>query len=134
VVPDTYEDGTDKPKEDSRSEAFYDESFFRQPSFNRQGQTTEREFRFIRYSTRVWLLQERAGLSFADARIYTHREKPESFADIDEKFSFEPGESERRYPQVCAEVEEKLKTVDVFCGFDPVYPEDVLQCIKIKNR
>ncbi|MCH3978673.1 MAG: hypothetical protein LKJ94_00530 [Candidatus Methanomethylophilus sp.] len=105
----------------------YDENFFNDHRIGRNGITSVREFRFIRYAARVWLLQERGGLSFAEARIYTHDERPETFSEIDEKFGFEPGESERSYPEICAQVEEKLKTTDIFCGFTPVYADSVVK-------
>lgn len=53
----------------------------------RQGEPlSEEEFRELRYATRMWLLQERVPLSFVEARIYLHREKPETLGDIARRF------------------------------------------------
>ena len=48
---------------------------------------TDEEFRMVRYATRSWLLQERVPLSFVQARIYLHEEKPETLEEIAEKFN-----------------------------------------------
>ena len=59
---------------------------------------SDEEFHQIRYATRSWLLQERVPLSFVQARIYLHEEKPETLEEIAEKFGFSISEVKKAEP------------------------------------
>ncbi len=63
-------------------------------------------------------------LTFVQARIYLHEEKPESLEDIASRFGLPLGEVERAEPYIRGKVEKAMKERDIFFGHDPIYPED----------
>ena len=84
---------------------------------------TEEEFRMVRYATRSWLLQERVPLSFIQARIYLHEEKPETLEEIAEKFNLPINKVKEAEPIIRKKVEEVEKERDIFFGHTPIFPE-----------
>ncbi len=84
---------------------------------------TEEEFRMVRYATRSWLLQERVPLSFVQARIYLHVEKPETLEEIAEKFNLPINKVKEAEPIIRKKVEDAEKEREIFFGHDPIFPE-----------
>ena len=84
---------------------------------------TNEEFRMVRYATRSWLLQERVPLSFVQARIYLHEEKPETLDEIAEKFNLPIDRVKEAEPTIRKKVENAEKVRDVFFGHGPIFPE-----------
>ena len=60
------------------------------------GRLTDEEFREVRYATRSWLLQERVPLTFIQARVYLHLERPETLESIAEDFGLPRTKSRSR--------------------------------------
>ncbi len=90
-----------------------------------KGECTEENFRLMRYSTRIWLLQEYLRLSLMDARIFTRKERPESIEDIAAFFHEDPDSLKARIPMVEWKVSKALEeNPNFFHGYTPVYPED----------
>ena len=87
---------------------------------------TEDEFREVRYATRIWLLQERVPLSFAEARIYLHKEKPETLEDIAQRFGLSIEDILKSDLEINRKVAEAEGKRDIFFGHGPLYPEDIL--------
>jgi|GEM_PF-3260521 len=86
---------------------------------------TENDFRRIRYSMRIWILQENLELSLMDARIYTRRERPESIEEITAFFGTDTESVESRIPEIESKVEAALeRDPNFFHGYEPVFPED----------
>lgn len=85
---------------------------------------TNEEFRMVRYATRSWLLQERVPLSFVQARIYLHEEKPETLEEIAEMFNLPINKVKEAEPVIRKKVEEAEKERDVFFGHTPIFPEE----------
>ena len=83
---------------------------------------TDEEFREVRYATRIWLLQERVPLSFIEARIYLHEEKPESLNDIATRFGIPLEEIARTESSVKMKVENAEQKREIFFGHSPIYP------------
>ena len=84
---------------------------------------TNEEFRMIRYATRSWLLQERVPLTFLQARIYLHKEKPETLEEIAERFSLPIDKVLEAESIIRKKVENAEKERDIFFGHTPIYPE-----------
>ncbi len=84
---------------------------------------TDEEFHMVRYATRSWLLQERVPLSFVQARIYLHDEKPETLEEIAEKFNLPIDKVLEAEPIIRKKVEEAEKKRDIFFGHYPIYPK-----------
>ena len=78
----------------------------------------ESEFRMIRYVHRSWLLQENAGLTFAEARIYLHKERCESLEKLAKEFDIE--NIEECYEEIVKRVEKIGKTKEIFFGYTPL--------------
>ena len=87
------------------------------------GILTDEEFRMVRYATRSWLLQERVPLSFVQARIYLHEEKPETLEEIAEKFNLPIDRVKEAEPIIRKKVEDAEKERDIFFGHSPIFPE-----------
>ena len=83
---------------------------------------TYEEFREIRYATRIWLLQERVPLSFIEARIYLHEEKPETLNDIATRFGIPLEEIARTEPSIRKKVENAEQKREIFFGHSPINP------------
>ncbi len=89
------------------------------------GGCTEENFRLIRYSMRIWILQEKLKFSLLAARIYTRNERPESVEDIAEFFHISMKEVVEYIPLVEERVNKALEAdPNLFQGFEPVYPDD----------
>ncbi len=86
----------------------------------------EDEFREVRYATRIWLLLERVPPSFAEARIYLRREKPETPEDIARRFGLSVEDILRSDSEIIGKVAKAEAESDIFFGHGPVYPEDSL--------
>lgn len=84
---------------------------------------TNEEFRMVRYATRSWLLQERVPLSFVQARIYLHEEKPETLEEIAEMFNLPINKVKEAEPIIRKKVEDAEKERDIFFGHSPIFPE-----------
>ncbi len=90
-----------------------------------RGKCDEKMFRLIRYSMRIWILQEKLRLSLMEARVYTRRERPETLGEIADFFHASTDDLEKCALIVDEKVREALKEdPDFFLGFEPVYPED----------
>lgn len=76
---------------------------------------TKEEFRQVRYAKRLWFLQG-AGFSYADARLYLHRERPEALEDLSLLLSEDSEILKNRFAEICAEVEAMLEKEDIFHG------------------
>lgn len=87
---------------------------------------SDQEFRLVRYATRSWLLQERVPLTFVQARIYLHKEKPESLEEIAERFGLPIDEVICAESQIRKKVEDAGKKREIFFGHEPIYPDDPL--------
>ena len=87
---------------------------------------TEDEFRAVRYATRIWLLQERVPLTFVEARIYLHDEKPETLDYIAERFGLDKDDLPSMEETVKEKVRKAEEQRDIFFGHGPIYPDDVL--------
>ena len=77
----------------------------------------------IRYATRSWLLQERVPLTFLQARIYLHKEKPETLEEIAERFGLPIEKVLEAESIIRKKVEEAEKERDIFFSHTPIYPE-----------
>lgn len=84
---------------------------------------TNEEFRMVRYATRSWLLQERVPLSFVQARIYLHEEKPETLEEIAEMFNLPINKVKEAESIIRKKVEDAEKERDIFFGHSPIFPE-----------
>lgn len=85
---------------------------------------TDEEFRMVRYATRSWLLQERVPLSFVQARIYLHEEKPETLEEIAEKFNLPIDRVREAEPIIKKKVKDAEKERDIFFDHGPIYPKE----------
>ena len=85
---------------------------------------TDEEFRMVRYATRSWLLQERVPLSFVQARIYLHEEKPETLEEIAEKFNLPIDKVREAEPIIKKKVKDAEKERDIFFDHSPIYPKE----------
>lgn len=76
----------------------------------------------IRYCTRLWLLQEIAGCTFEEARIYLRRERNETPENLMEIYSLDTD----AYAGLLASAERKVVDAesqgDLFKGYKPMYP------------
>ncbi len=76
----------------------------------------------IRYCTCLWLLQEIAGCTFEEARIYLRRERNETRENLMETYSLD----EDAYAELLASAEMKVAEAesegDLFRGYKPMYP------------
>ena len=84
---------------------------------------SDEEFHLIRYATRSWLLQERVPLSFVQARIYLHKEKPETLEEIAEKFNLPIDKVREAEPIIKKKVEDAEREREIFFGHGPIYPK-----------
>lgn len=85
---------------------------------------TDQEFQMVRYATRSMLLQERVPLTFVEARIYLHEEKPESLEDIAERFDIPLERIREVEPIIRKKVEDAEKQREVFFGHGPIFLDD----------
>ena len=83
----------------------------------------DEEFRMVRYATRSWLLQERVPLTFVQARIYLHEEKPESLKEIAERFGLPLEAVLEAEPAIRNKVKDAMKEREIFFGHGPIYPD-----------
>lgn len=81
---------------------------------------SESEFHEVRYATRMWLLQERVPLTFIQARIYLHDEKPESLEDIAVRFGIPIEEVVNAEPYIREKVSKAMESRDIFFGHEPI--------------
>lgn len=89
-----------------------------------EGNMTFEQFHYMRYATRVWLLQERARLNYYDARLYLRREWPGTIENLCEVLRCSEERLLKEAERVDKIVEEELKHTDIFLGHGPIYPED----------
>ena len=77
----------------------------------------------IRYALRMMLLQERACLSYKEARTYLRGERFETYEMLAEAFSTSVEDVRGIEARARAKVERISETVDVFMDYDPILPE-----------
>lgn len=80
----------------------------------------------IRYALRLMLLQERACLSFKEARTYLRKERNETYEILAECFSTDVEGVKEIERRATDKVNEILKKYDIFMDYDPILPEDGL--------
>ena len=85
------------------------------------GRLTDEEFRMVRYATRSWLLQERVPLTFVQARVYLHRERPETLGSIAEDFDLPLNKVEESEKHIMEKVEKAMAEREILFGHDPLY-------------
>ena len=78
----------------------------------------------IRYALRMMLAQERAGLSYKEARVYLHAERCETFEMLAEFFGTDVGTIRRIDERAVEKVDRARQLYDVFMDYYPIYPED----------
>ena len=78
----------------------------------------------IRYALRLMLLQERACLSFKEARTYLRNERFETYEMLAECFGTDVDGVKEIEKRASAKVAEAMKTCDIFMDYDPILPED----------
>ena len=83
---------------------------------------TAEEFHDVRYATRMWLLQERVPLSFVEARIFLHDERPETIEEIAHRFGLSIEYVLRIEPEIRKKVEVAMSNREIFFGHIPIYP------------
>ena len=81
----------------------------------------ERE-RKVRYCTRLWLLQEIAGCTFLEARVYLRRERNETVASLAEIYSIAEDEVMAAAASAEGKAAEAEAKGDLFHGYEPMYP------------
>ncbi|MBR4504286.1 MAG: hypothetical protein IKP20_04875 [Candidatus Methanomethylophilaceae archaeon] len=86
------------------------------------GKLTDEEFREVRYATRSWLLQERVPLTFVQARIFLHHERPETLESISKEFGLPLDKVKESEKLIREKVEEAMERREVFFGHGPLYP------------
>ena len=86
------------------------------------GRLTDEEFREVRYATRSWLLQERVPLTFVQARIFLHRERPETLESISEEFGLPLDKVKESEKLIREKVGKATAEREVFFGHGPLYP------------
>ena len=84
---------------------------------------SDEEFRMVRYATRSWLLQERVPLTFVQARIYLHEERPETLESIAERFGLPLDAVLEDEPMIRKKVEKAMEEREIFFGHEPIYPD-----------
>jgi len=85
------------------------------------GKLTDEEFRMVRYATRSWLLQERVPLTFVQARVYLHRERPETLGSIAEDFDLPLNKVEKSEKHIREKVEKAMAEREILFGHNPLY-------------
>lgn len=78
----------------------------------------------IRYALRMMLTQERACLSYKEARVYLHAERCETFEMLAEFFHTDVGTIRRIDEEAVEKVDYWRQFHDVFMDYYPIYPED----------
>ena len=86
------------------------------------GKLTDEEFHEVRYATRSWLLQERVPLTFVQARIFLHREMPETLESISREFGLPLDKVKESEKLIRNKVEKATAEREVFFGHNPLYP------------
>lgn len=83
---------------------------------------TREQFLKVRYATRLWLLQERAHLTFMEARCYLREERNETVKSLAESFGVDEPTIEHTIEEAERKYEEASKLYEIFFGHGPVYP------------
>lgn len=78
----------------------------------------------IRYALRMMLAQERACLSYKEARVYLHAERCESFEMLAEFFNTDVKTIREIDERAVEKVDQARQFHDVFMDYYPIYPED----------
>ena len=78
----------------------------------------------IRYALRMMLAQERACLSYREARVYLHAERCETFEMLAEFFHTDVETIRRVDERAVEKVDYWRQFHDVFMDYYPIYPED----------
>lgn len=84
---------------------------------------TPAELVLLRYATRCWILQEYAGLSFEDARIYLAGEPPFSHEILEKELNLSMEGICARQKILKMKVSEIESEKDLFYGFTPLSDE-----------
>lgn len=94
------------------------------PTECREDLTTD-EQAAIRYSVRMWLLQERAKMSFQEASVYLRYERPKALEDFDEKWHLSDSEINIIMKSAKEKFEKASEYTDVFMGYGR-FSDDVI--------
>ena len=78
----------------------------------------------IRYAFRMMLAQERACLSYKEARVYLHAERCETFEMLAEVFHTDVATIRRIDERAVEKVDRERQFHDVFMDYYPIYPKD----------
>ncbi len=76
----------------------------------------------IRYAFRMMLAQERACLSYKEARVYLHAERCETFEMLAEVFDTDVATIKMIDERAVEKVDRARQTHDVFMDYYPIYP------------
>ncbi len=78
----------------------------------------------IRYAFRMMLAQERACLSYKEARVYLHAERCETFEMLAKVFNTDVATIKKIDERAVEKVDRERQLHDVFMDYYPIYPED----------
>ena len=78
----------------------------------------------IRYALRMMLAQERACLSYKEARVYLHAERCETFEMLADFFHTDVETIRQIDERAVDKVDRARQFHDVFMDYYPIYPED----------
>lgn len=76
------------------------------------------------YCIRLWLLQEIAGCTFLEARLYLREERRETTESICRSYNITMEEAEVSIENARRKIEKASKSRNVFRGYTPIYPKD----------
>ena len=78
----------------------------------------------IRYAFRMMLAQERACLTYKEARVYLHAERCETFEMLAEIFDTDVATIKKIDERAVEKVDKARQLCDVFMDYYPIYPQD----------
>ncbi len=78
----------------------------------------------IRYALRLMLLQERACLSYKEARTYLRNERFETYDTLAEVFKTDVESIKEIERRATEKVEHAKEYCDIFMDYLPIYPDD----------
>ena len=84
---------------------------------------TPRDKAKLNYCTRFWLIQERAGCTFLEARVYLRRERCESDGFLRDLYSLSEEELLRLERAAERKIREAQAVREVFYGYEPMFPD-----------
>lgn len=75
------------------------------------------ELALIRYSVRIWLLQENAGLDYLEASVFLKHERPDSFDSLEIRHNLSKEELDKLMSSAKEKFERASENTDVFMGY-----------------